>query len=88
MRTLQGLRMKTEYITEQIRIDAINDTFERFKEADRHYYETSEGGENVTNLFKELEELGANMEFVVETDLQIRDEVFGIMMEDLYNENW
>ena len=31
MRTLQGMRMKTEYITEQIRIDAINDTFEKFE---------------------------------------------------------
>lgn len=78
MRTLQGMRMKTEYMMERMRIDAINDTFEKFKEADRHYYKTSEGGEIVTKLFKELEELGANMEFVVETDLQIRDEVFGM----------
>lgn len=78
MRTLQGMRMKTEYMMEQMRIDAINDTFEKFKEVDRHYYKTSEGGEIVTKLFKELEELGANMEFVVETDLQIRDEVFGM----------
>ena len=78
MRTLQGMRMKTEHMMEQMRIDAINDTFEKFREADRHYYKTSEGGEIVTELFKELEELGANMEFVVETDLQIRDEVFGM----------
>jgi hypothetical protein len=78
MRTLQGMRMKTEYMMEQMRIDAINDTFEKFKEADKHYYETSEGGEIVTKLFKELEELGADMVFVIETDLQIRDDVFGV----------
>lgn len=78
MKTLQGMQMNVEYIMEQIRIDAINETFEKFMEADKHYYETSEGGEMVTELIKRLEELGANMECVFETDLQIRDEVFGI----------
>lgn len=78
MRTLQCMRMRTEYMMEQMRIDAINDTFEKFKEADRYYYQTTECGDIVTKLFKALEELGANMEVVVETDLQIRDEVFGL----------
>lgn len=78
MKTLQGMRMKTECMMEQMRINAINDTFEKFKEADRHYYKTSEGGKEVTKLIKELEELGANMEYITETDLQIRDEVFGL----------
>lgn len=78
MRTLQGMRMNVDYMMEQIRINAINDTFEKFKKADRHYYKTSEGGDEVTKLFKELEELGANMEYVIEVDLQIRDEVFGL----------
>ena len=57
MRTLQGMRMNVDYMMEQIRINAINDTFEKFKKADRHYYETSEGGSEVTKLIKELEEL-------------------------------
>ena len=78
MKTLQEMRMKTEYMIEQIRIDAINETFEKFKKADKHYYETSEGGKEVTKLIKELEELGANMEYVTEVDLQIRDKVFGL----------
>jgi hypothetical protein len=78
MRTLQDMKMKTEYMMEQMRINAINDTFEKFKEAARHYYETSEGGKEVTKLINELEELGANMEYVIVTDLQIRDEVFGL----------
>lgn len=78
MRTLQGMRMNVDYMMEQIRINAINDTFEKFKEADRHYYETSEGGSEVTKLIKELEELGANMEYITEVDLQIRDEVCGL----------
>ena len=78
MRTLQGMRMNVDYMMEQIRINAINDTFEKFKTADRHYYETSEGGSEVTKLIKELEELGANMEYITEVDLQIRDEVCGL----------
>ena len=78
MRTLQGMRMNVDYMMEQIRINSINDTFEKFKKADKHYYETSEGGSEVTKLIKEREELGANMEYITEVDLQIRDEVCGI----------
>ena len=78
MRTLQGMRMNTDYMMEQIRVNAINDTFAKFKKADKHYYETSEGGSEVTKLIKELEELGANMEYITEVDLQIRNEVFGL----------
>ena len=78
MRTLQGMRMNVDYMMEQMRINAINNTFEKFKKADKHYYETSEGGDEVTKLIKELEELGANMEYVIDVDLQIRNEVFGL----------
>lgn len=78
MRTLQGMRMNVAYMMEKMRSDAISETFEKFKEADKRYYETSEGGEIVTRLFNELDELGADMVSVIETDLQIRDEVFGI----------
>ena len=49
MRTLQDMKMKTEYMMEQMRINAINDTLEKFKEVAKHYYETSEGG-NLKNL--------------------------------------
>lgn len=78
MRTLQGMRMNVDYMMEQMIINAINDTFEKFKKADRHYYETSDDGDEVTKLIKELEELGVNMEYVIEVDLQIRNEVFGL----------
>lgn len=77
MLTLQGMREKTNYMMEQMRRNAIDSTLEKFKAADRHYYKTSCGGDEVTKLYKELESLGANMEYIVEIDLQIRDEVFG-----------
>lgn len=78
MRTFQEMRMNVDYMMEQIRINAINDTFEKFKKAARYYYATSENGSEVTKLIKELEELGANMEYVIEADLEIRNEVFGL----------
>ena len=78
MRTFQEMQMNVDYMMEQIRINAINDTFEKFKKADRHYYETSEGGNEVTKLIKELEALGVNMEYITEVDLQIRDDVCGL----------
>ena len=67
--------MKSEAIMEQIRINAIEYTFEQFKAATRHYYETSVGGDVAVRLIHELEKLGANMEVVFDTDLDIRDEV-------------
>ena len=77
MLTLQSMRMRTEYMLEQIRRDAIDATLEQFKAATRHYYETCEGGDKVTELYKELEKLGANMDAVFDIDWDIREEVFG-----------
>lgn len=75
--TLQGLRMKTDWMMEEIRRAAIDDTFEKFKAAARKYYsEGCDNGETV-KLIRELETLGANMEIVFDTDLSIRDEVCG-----------
>lgn len=77
MQTLQELRMRTAYMMEEMRRRAIDETLEKFKVAVRHYYETSEGGADTTKYIKELEELGVNMECIIEIDLQIRDEVCG-----------
>lgn len=78
MMTLSQTVLRTNYMMEQIRINAINCTFEQFKKAARHYYQTSEGGQEVTRLIHELEDLGANMEIVIDTDLEIRDEVMEV----------
>lgn len=77
MQILQELRMRTAYMMEEMRRRAIDETLEKFKVAARHYYETSEGGADTTKYIKELEELGVNMECIIEIDLQIRDEVCG-----------
>lgn len=78
MFTIQELMMRSEAIMEQIRIDAIEYTFEQFKEAARRYYTQGYDNGEAVALIKELEKLGANMEIVFDTDLSIRDEVCGI----------
>ena len=35
MRTLQGIKMNVNYMMEQMRIDAINNTFEKLKEQNK-----------------------------------------------------
>lgn len=77
MFTLQGLMMKSEAIIEQIRINAIEDTFDKFKEASHRYYTQGYDNGEAVSLIKQLEQLGANMEAVFDTDLSIRDEVYG-----------
>lgn len=76
MFTLQGMRGNVELITEKIRQEAIEEVLEKFKEADRKYYQTCEDFQTVRDLYKELERLGANIETVIDIDLHIRDEVF------------
>ncbi|MCM1102039.1 MAG: hypothetical protein NC398_11715 [Acetatifactor muris] len=78
MMSLQGLRLRTEYMMEQIRIDAIEDTLRKWKEALKKYYEVGYDNGETTRLYKELEKLGADTEKLIEIDLSIRDEVCGI----------
>lgn len=76
--TLSVMVLKTNYMMEAMRQRAIEDTFEKFKTATRHYYETCYGGDEVTKLTHELENLGVDPEILIDTDLNIRDEVFGL----------
>lgn len=78
MMTLQGMRMRTAYMMEQMRIDAIEATLTKWKEALRKYYEVGYDNGETTKLYKELEKLGADAEQLIEIDLSIRDEVCGI----------
>lgn len=73
--TFQGMRIKTEYIMEQMRRDAIDYTMQQFVEADRRYYEQGYDNGEAVKLIKELERLGADMEAVTDIDLSIRDAV-------------
>lgn len=67
---------KTNWMMEQLRINALNATIEKFKVADKHYYETCEGGREVEKLITEMHELGMTEEEVFNLDMEIRDSVF------------
>lgn len=77
MMTLQGMRERTEYMMEKIREDAIMETFEKWKEAVRNYYINGYDNGETTKYYKELENLGANMEILIDEDFKIREEIFG-----------
>lgn len=74
--TFQAMRDRTNYMIEQIRIRAIESTFEQWKQATRAYYTQGYDNGETTKLYNDLEKLGANMEMVLDTDLEIRDEIF------------
>lgn len=75
MQGLWDLRMKTAYMMEEMRRRAIDTTVEQMKEAARRYYRQGYDNGELTASIRELEELGANMEMVVEIELAVRDEV-------------
>lgn len=77
MYTLSQVALRTNYMMEQIRLKAIETTWKQFKEADRRYYETCEGGQEVTKLIHELQGYGVDLDEIADVDLAIRDEVFG-----------
>ena len=67
---------KTNWMMEKLRIKALNATIEKFKVADKHYYETCEGGREVGKLINEMYELGMSVEEVFHLDMEIRNSVF------------
>ena len=74
--TLSSMSLKTEWMIEQLRLQALQKTFNEYEEALRIYYRTCDGGDRCTKLYHELEELGADMEAVIDLDLEIRDEIW------------
>ena len=78
MMNLQTMRMRTEYMMETMRQNAIMDTFEKWKNAVREYYTNGYDNGETTKYYKELESLGANMEVLIDEEFKIREEVLGI----------
>jgi hypothetical protein len=74
MLTFQGIMMRTQYITEQLRRNAIDETLEQFKTAARAYYTNGYDNGETVKLIKELESLGADMDVVYDIDYNIREE--------------
>ena len=73
MLTFQGMRMRTAYMMEVIRQEAIEETLEKWKVALKNYYTIGyDNGESV-KLYKELERLGADTEQLFDIDFEIRE---------------
>lgn len=73
--TLQGLRMRTEYMMAVIREQAVEDTLKKFKAAAEAYYRNGYDNGETVKLVHELERLGVDPEYVFELDFDIRDRV-------------
>lgn len=78
MMNLQTMRMRTEYMMETMRQNAIMETFEKWKNAVREYYTNGYDNGETTKYYKELENLGANMDVLIDEDFRIREEILGI----------
>ena len=74
--TLQGMRQRTEWMMQEIQRQAVEETYAKWEEAARKYYRQGYDDGESTRLYKELESLGADMEWLIERDLEIRDEVY------------
>lgn len=75
MVTLQGLRMKTEWMMNQMHQKAVEDTIERFKKAARIYYQHGYDNGETVSLVRELMDLGVDQGYIIDLEFEIRDEV-------------
>lgn len=75
--TMSRMAMKTAWMMEEMRRNAIDETFETFKRLVRDYYINgydATGGE-LDKTIRELERLGANMDVILDTEFEIREEL-------------
>lgn len=77
MITFQGMRMRTEYMVESIRLDAIRSTLDDWTKAAENYYRAGYDHGETARLYRELEDLGADMDAIFALDLEIRDRICG-----------
>lgn len=73
MFALDTMRRKTAYMMEALKYQAIEETFKKWEQATHSYYSIGYDNGETTKYYKELEDLGANMEALVDIDLEIRD---------------
>ena len=75
--TMSRMAMKTAWMMEEMRRNAIDTTFETYKRLIRDYYingyDASEG--ELDKTIRELERLGANMDVILDTEFEIREEL-------------
>lgn len=73
MYTLSASVMKTNYIIEQIRMDAIDATLSEFESACHNYYKNGYDNGESACLVKELMDLGVDLDYITDIEFSIRD---------------
>ena len=71
--TIQGMRMKTEWMMEEIRRRAIDETMKQFVSAAHTYYSQGYDNGETVKLIHQLEDLGVDPEVIFEIDFAIRE---------------
>jgi len=67
--------VRTNYIIEQIRLNALQDTMKKWKGALMHYYTQGYDNGESTKLYNELIKFGADPEKLFDIDFDIRESV-------------
>ena len=73
MMTLSSMIIKTNWMMEQIRINALNDTLTKWKEALKNYYSVGYDNGETTKFYNELIALGADPDELFDIDFNIRE---------------
>lgn len=75
MMTFQGMMMRTQMMMDIIHYRAVEETYRKWQDATRNYYEQGYDHGETVKLYKELISLGADPEKLFDEDFRIRDEV-------------
>ena len=72
--TLSQMALRTNYMMEQMRIDAINDSMKKWKEALHTYYSQGYDQRQTTKFYNELVRLGVDPDELFDIDFEIREQ--------------
>ena len=75
MLTFSTVAMKTHYMMEQMRLNALEDTLKKWKGALMHYYIQGHDNGDTTKLYNELIKFGADPDELFDIDFEIRDSI-------------
>lgn len=73
MYTLSAMSIKTNWMIEQIRYEAIEATIAKFEDACHNYYKNGCDNGESARLVRELMDLGVDLDYITDIEFAIRD---------------
>lgn len=73
MWTLSTVSLRTNWMMEQIRANAIEATIAEFEKACHNYYKNGYDNGESAKLVKELMDLGVDLDYITDIEFSIRD---------------